>query len=215
MIRQTFCVAAAIAFSAFAARGVWAQALANGGFEQPITMDGAPYVGSWEGFTGGAGSLAANSNNSPRSGNAHLLLSITNTNDTYAGVFQDVPGLTPGSPVTFSGYHRTPSNPLDLGVEFRIEWRNSVSNSEISRTPNSTAVPTASYTPFSLSATVPAGADTARVVYAIQSFGPEPTNNGVVFVDDVSFVPEPSAPVLIALAFCLAGMRRRRGAWRE
>jgi hypothetical protein len=210
MNRLLICVAAAgLGLSAFAVPSAQAELLANPGFEQPITTDGAPFVGSWEGFSG-TGGLAANSNNSPRSGNAHLLLSITNTDNTFAGVFQDVPGLAPGSPVTFSGYHRTPSNPLDLGVEVRIEWRNSVTNAEISRTPNSTTVPTASYTPFSLSATVPAGADTARVVYAIQSFGPEPTNNGVVFVDDVSFVPEPSAGVLVGFGVCLAGMRRRR-----
>jgi len=47
------------------------------------------------------------------------------------------------------------------------------------------------------------------VVYAIQSFGPEPTNNGVVFVDDVSFVPEPSVPALVGVGLCLAAMRRR------
>jgi hypothetical protein len=126
-------------------------------------------------------------------------------------VFQDVPNLAPGTAVTFGGYHMTPSNPLDLGVETRIEWRNSVSNSEVGRTPNTILVPTGQYTPFSLAATVPVGADTARVVYAIQTFGPEPTNSGVVFVDDVSFVPEPSSSLLALAGLTLACTSRRRG----
>ena len=125
-------------------------------------------------------------------------------------MFQDVPNLTPGTPVTLSGYHATPTNPLGVGVEFRIEWRNSAGNTEVSRTPNSTTVPTAAYSPFTLSSIVPAGADTARVVYAIQSFGPEPGNTGVVYVDDVSFVPEPSAAAL-GLAVLGFGCLRRRG----
>ena len=183
--------------------------LANGGFEDPITADGAPFVGFWEGFSG-AGAAAANSTTSPRTGASSLRLSIDNTNETFGGVFQDVPNLTPGTPVIFSGYHRTPSDPLGLGTEVRIEWRNATS--EVARTPNSTPVPTAQYAPFSLTATVPAGANTARVVYAIQSFGPEPTNNGIVFVDDVTFaiVPEPGTAALLGFAGALQMRRRRR-----
>jgi len=203
---------AVVALTSLAAGGASAASLANGSFEDPITTDGPPFVGSWEGFNGGAGSQAANSTAMPRTGAQSLALSIANTNDTFAGVFQDVTNLTPGTPVTLSGYHATPTNPLGVGVEFRIEWRNSAGNTEVSRTPNSTTVPTAAYSPFTLSSIVPAGADTARVVYAIQSFGAEPGNTGVVYVDDVSFVPEPSAAALGFAALGLSCLRRRRRA---
>lgn len=184
----------------------------NPGFEDPITMDGPPFIGSWEGFNSGAGASSMNSITMPRSGSQHLDLAISLTENAFAGAFQDVGGLTPGTEYVFSGWHATPSTPLDLGVEFRIEWRDSVNDVEISRTPNSTSAPTSNYSLFSLSAAVPAGADLARVVYAIQTFGPG--NNGIVFVDDVSFgvVPEPSSVALLGLGglAALFAVRRRR-----
>jgi len=188
--------------------------LVNAGFEDPITYDGAPFVGSWEGFNAGAGSSAANSSVLPRTGLLSLELSILGIDNSFAGAFQDVPGLVSGVDYVFSGWHATPSNPLGLGVEVRIEWRNSGSNAEVSRTPNLTLAPTsATYSPFSLTAAVPVGADTARVVYAIQTFGPEPDNNGIVYVDDVSFaaVPEPTTLALIGLGgLALVTTRRQR-----
>jgi hypothetical protein len=185
--------------------------LANPGFEDPITTDGPPFVGSWEGFNAGPTSSAVNSVLSPRTGLRHASLSILETDNSFAGVFQDVIGLTPGTEGIFSGWHRTPSSPLDLGTEVRIEWRNSISNTEVGRTPNLTPIPGADYSLFSLTAVVPNNANSARVVYAIQSFGPEPTNNGSVFLDDVSFViPEPSIAMLGVCGLGLMGMRRRR-----
>jgi hypothetical protein len=74
---------------------------------------------------------------------------------------------------------------------------------------------------FVLDAVAPAGADTARVVYAIQTFGPEPTNTGTAFVDDASLVqtvPEPASVLLLgaslawlAVAARLARLPRRGG----
>jgi hypothetical protein len=190
-----------------------ANLFANPGFEDPVTSDGAPFVGSWEAFNGGAGSSSANSAVMPRSGAQHLDLSIMNTNNTFAGAFQDVPGLLPGQTGIFTGWHKTTTDPLDVGVEIRVEWRNSIANNEVGRTPNFTPVPTSDYTPFSFSAIVPAGADTARVVYAIQTFGPQPTNNGTVFVDDVSFViPEPSTLMLLGMMVMGLVVARRRSA---
>ena len=184
--------------------------LANPGFEDPITFDGPPFVGSWEGFSSGAGAEAANGTVMPRSGQQHLSLSIFNTDNAFAGAFQDVPGLTPGTTWTFSGWHKTTTDPLDLTPEIRIEWRDSVGNVEVGRTPNLIPTLTDVYEPFALSAMVPAGADTARVVYAIQTFTPEPTNNGTVFVDDVSFIPAPGAAALALGGLALGGLRRRR-----
>src|SRR5215204_3257386 len=141
----------------------FANLLTNSGFEDPITSDGAPFVGFWEGFSGG-GASAANSSLQPHTGAQSLGLSISNTVNTFAGAFQDVPGLTAGQQYLFDGWHVTTSSPLSAGVEIRIEWRNAVSGTEISRTLNSTPVPGASYSQWNLQATVPAGADVARVV---------------------------------------------------
>jgi hypothetical protein len=215
MTRLKFQALVALAIAALAGSEAPAQnLLANPGFEDPITMDGAPFVGSWEGFNGGAGSSAANSSLMARTGAMHLDVSITNTDNIFAGVFQDVEGLLPGQPVTFSLWHKTTTNPLDLVAEMRIEWRKTGQSAEVSRTPNSLPTLTSDYTQFSLTAPVPAGADTARVVYAIQTFGGGPTNNGTVFIDDASLVviPEPSTWVLLSLGGCaLAMLRRRRG----
>jgi hypothetical protein len=177
-----------------------ANQLANAGFEDPVTAHAAPFVGSWNAFNGGAGSSSGNSTTTPRNGAQDLRLEIVNSNNNFAGVFQDVP-VVAGSPALWSVWHMSPSSPFDIGVEMRIEWRNSVSDTEISRTPNSVIVPTSQYTQFSVQSTVPAGVDTARVVYAVQSFGPEPTNTGLVFVDDAFYdaVPEPASAMLLAL----------------
>lgn len=183
--------------------------LVNGGFEDPITQDGPPFVGFWEAFNSGAGSESVRDTTMPRSGANALRLSIFNTPNAFAGAFQDVAGLTPGTEWTFSGWHKTTTDPLDVGVEIRIEWRDSVANVEISRTPNFTPVPGADYEPFTLSAMVPAGADTARVTYAIQTFGPGPTDTGTILIDDVSFIPAPGAAAL-ALGGLALGLRRRR-----
>ena len=187
--------------------------VANPGFENPITFDGPPFVGSWEGFSGGAGSSAGNSALLPRTGLQSLGLSISTTPNTFAGAFQDIPSLLSGTEYNFGGWHATTSSPLNVGVEIRIEWRDSVGNTEISRTPNLTPIPGASYSPFSLTAAVPVGADTARLVYAIQSFSTNPLGDGTVYIDDISFsaVPEPSSLILLgAGGLALVTMRRRR-----
>ena len=208
MKRLVWCVCALVLLAANQAA---ANLFVNPSFENQITYDGPPFVGSWEGFSGGAGSEAINGTVMPRTGTLNLALSIFGVNNSFAGAFQDV-AVVAGTNYTFSGWHKTPSNPLDVGVEFRIEWRNAGSNSEISRTPNSTTAPTSDYSQFMLSATAPAGADLARVVYAIQTFGGDgPTNTGTVFVDDVSFVvPEPaSVSIAMVAGIGLLAIRRR------
>lgn len=208
----------AVVFMIAGSRTLAQNLLVNPSFEDPITMDGPPFVGFWEGFSGGAGASAANSTVTPRTGAQSLELMIAGVDNTFTGAFQDVTGLTPGSPTTFSGYHRTPDSPtvFGLGIEYRIEWRDSTTDTEISRTPNmTTPVPTDAYALFSLDAAVPAGADTARIVYAIQTFGgePNPTNTGTVYLDDLSFVviPEPASLALVGVSGLGLLRRRRRG----
>ena len=177
-----------------------ANLLVNPSFEDPITFDGPPFVGSWEGFSGG-GASAFNSTALPHTGSQSLGLTISSTPNTFAGAFQDVVGLSPGTPLNLSGWEASTSDPFSAVVEVRIEWRNSGSNTEITRTGNLNPVPTATYTQFGFNATVPAGADTARVVYAIQSFSTAPLGNGTVYADDLSLtiVPEPASISLLAL----------------
>jgi hypothetical protein len=186
-----------------------ANLLANPGFESPITMDGPPFVGSWEGFQGG-GASAANGSSMPRSGAMEVDLSLTTIN-TFAGVFQDVP-VTALSPVTFSGWHKAATSPLNLGTEIRIEWQDATDAHEVGRTTNLTPVATADYTQFVLATSAPATAAFARVVYAIQSFSTAPLGSGGVFIDDFSVtVPEPTSVCLLGLgALGLIGFARIR-----
>jgi hypothetical protein len=195
----------------FSEQGSAQNLLVNPGFEDPITSDGPPFIGSWEGFQG-ANASAANSMISPRTGAQHV--SIATTGDqTFAGVFQDV-AVIAGQETVFSGFYRAETAPLGPVSEIRIEWRNAGSNTEISRTLNLTTPPTGVYTEFSLAATVPAGADLARVVYAIQTFTNEgQPDTGAVFLDDMSFVvPEPSSALALGAGGLVMALRRRRSA---
>jgi hypothetical protein len=210
-IRLVLSAALCLAASHAAAQNL----LTDGGFEDPtkFTADGAPFVGSWEAFNGGAGTFAIEDGVMPRSGLTAAHLSIAATNNTFAGVFQDVP-VVAGASYTFSGYHKSlNANPADYVSEVRFEWRNSVGNNEVSRN-QILPVAGAQYTPFSLTIPVPAGADTARVVYAIQTFSDTGAlNTGDVFLDDFSVVkvPEPASMALLGLGGAALLRLRRRG----
>jgi len=187
--------------------------LTDGSFENPalFTADGPPFVGSWEAFNGGAGTSAVNDTLSPRTGARDAHLNITATNNSFAGLFQDIP-VTPGQVYTYSGFHQSANaNPADYVTEARFEWRNSVSNTEVSRN-QVLPIAGAAYSPFSLTFAAPAGADTARIVYAIQTFSDTgTTNTGNVFLDDfsVTVAPEPSTLALATLV-TLGGLGSRR-----
>jgi hypothetical protein len=189
-----------------------ANLLANPAFEFPVTTDGAPFVGSWEAFAGG-GASSNNSTTSPLSGLRSLRTSILNTDNSFAGVSQDVLGQVPGQPALWRVWLMTPSNPLDVGVFLRIEWRDTVADVEVSLTENLYVVPGFNqYTQASLFATVPPGANSARVTFTIETFSGGPTNSGIVFVDDASFdnVPEPTSVAMWALgAIGVSSLRRR------
>src|SRR5262249_42442878 len=131
-----------------------------------------------------------------------------------AGVFQDVP-ITPGVAYTYSGFHQSSDpNPNGYVTEVRIEWRSSAGGgSEISRN-QILPIAAPSYSPFSETATAPAGADTARVLYQIQTItNTGPLMSGEVFVDDLSLTvaPEPGSLALLGAAIALGASRRRRG----
>ena len=185
-----------------------ANLLANPSFEDPVTSDGPPFVGFWEAFAGG-GAVSLNEAALPLSGAQHLTMNIGDTPNTFAGAFQDVP-VVAGQIATFSGWALSL---LDDGAsnEIRIEWRDSVLDVEVSRTANFAppALSAAAYTQWSVTVPVPAGADTARAVYAIQSFGGPPTQ--IVYLDDVSFtvIPEPAAGLLALLGLAPVALRRR------
>src|SRR6185312_14131864 len=98
-----FALLTAVAASAMLCSQAAAQnLLADPGFETPalFTADGPPFVGGWEAVNGGAGTSAVNDSVSPRTGTMDAHLNITATNNSFAGVFQDVP-VTAGALYTY------------------------------------------------------------------------------------------------------------------
>lgn len=184
--------------------------LVDGGLEGALTFDGPPFVGTWEGFSGSAGATSAFSGTNVRTGAQSLELIIAGDAGSFTGAFQDVaiPASAIGSMSWFSGYHL---NVGDAGgSEFRIEWRDA-GGVEFAREQSTVSATGSVFEEFIIPATIPAGADTARIVYAIQSFGA--ALNQTVFVDDLNFniapVPEPTTALLALLGVAPLARRRR------
>jgi hypothetical protein len=187
-----------------------ANLLTNPGFEQPVTNDGYPFIGSWEAFFVDGDSTAVNSLLMPHSGLQSVEMGIDGVANVFAGVFQEVDGLLAGQSVLFSGWHKSLLE--QGGIEIRIEFRDLVNDIEISRTPNLVPTVGADYSQFFVNSLIPLGADGARVVYAIQSYGG--VTSQLVYVDDFSFVvtdvPEPSILALLGIGLVGLGFVRRK-----
>lgn len=194
--------------------------LNNAGFESPLGFDFSN-PSNWNGFFGGPGGTFLQAFNdtgaAPRSGSAALVTTIrgqagvTTGFDAFTGHVQIVSGITAGATYELSVWARKNPAVLD-GAEFRIEWKDA-SGTEITRRNEVIQnVLTSDYQRLAISDIAPAGAVSAAIVLAVQSF----TNTGPladtsVAWDDASFntIPTPGTAALLGLAACTA-MRRRR-----
>ena len=182
--------------------------LSDAGFESGAFVDDGSGLGKWQPFAdGSAGNTSEIGASMPRTDVYAAELNLVNANG-FAGFFQDIPAV-PGVASEWSAWVKDALGNGGAAVEMRIEYRDSVANTEISRTGN--LVPTLTTTDYelvTLTDVVPAGADTARVVFAIQSFGTAPPQQ--IFVDDAyATAPEPTAAVIALLGLAPLARRRR------
>ena len=184
--------------------------LGNPGFEDPMPGPWVGFAGSSSG--GEAVAIVLDNPFMPRSGEKHAELAIFDFDEAFAGVYQDVAGFEPGQLVRFSGWHKKAFDPLDITVEIRIEWLSGPMGVEIGKTENINDIPDDAYGEFSLTGKVPVGADKARAVYAIQTYAMDPTNSGIVYLDDMELVivPEPTSLTVLALLGIVVGCSRRK-----
>lgn len=183
--------------------------LTNPGFETaPFVEDGFG-VGKWAPFSNGSPNTSEITSTMPRTGANSAELNLIDVNG-FAGFFQDVPAV-PGADIDWSVWVKDVFG-TGGAIEMRIEYRDtSVDPSvEVSRTANLVpTLTTGEYELVTLSDVIPAGADTARVVFAVQSFGATPPQQ--FFVDDamVNTIPEPASIAMIGLAGLALAARRR------
>jgi len=187
-----------------------ANLLMNSDFENPLFAPEVAGDGNWSAFSGGP-AFPDVSTVAPFAGAQHLAGTINGLNDTFSGIQQNFPTLE-GEEYTFSLYARG-DGPVDLGVEFRIEWLDATGAFVGGQFDNNVAIQdslTDTYQLFSQTRTAPAGTASGRVVIALQTFTGG-TDIGTVFIDnaEVEGIPEPSSLLLSSIA-ALGLLRRRR-----
>lgn len=186
----------------------------NNDFEGPFGT-GDVTEANWNSFAGGGAVGAGTNTSNPLSGLVHGQIEIAGEGNSFAGLQQET-AVTVGDSYTFSFFGEQDAG-LDVGVEFRIEWRDAA-NVEIPGTRVDQGINFAgfgtSYSQFSVSGTAPAGAVTGRAVIALQSF--QGGTQGLVRIDDTSFlgpaaaIPEPTALAMLGLGGLGLAVRRRR-----
>jgi hypothetical protein len=182
----------------------------NPGFEAIDAMTADPLdAANWSEFDSGGSSTSDRSTNMPRSGAAHMDLTVGGMNG-FAGVFQNVGRtVSPGALVTLSGFHKSLIQPFNATRELKLEWQGMPNPPQL-RVDEFAIGP--DYEPFSLSGVAPAGTTGLVVTYAISTFGAG-QSEGRVFIDDISvqIIPEPASLTLLGLAGAvIVGIRRRR-----
>jgi hypothetical protein len=185
----------------------------NLGFEGAFGGIVAPTPGNWFGFVGPGAVGAGVNTDDPRTGLNNAAIVIAGAANSFAGLQQNVDGITVGEAYSFSFYGKTAPGPFDVGTEFRIEWLDA-GGAEVSRDQLTTPF-TDTYTQYSVGGSAPVGATQLRAVIALQSF--QGGTTGTVRIDDTSIqgpsvaVPEPGSIALLGLGMLgLVAQRRRR-----
>lgn len=189
--------------------------LSNGGFESPLGPANSILFGNWSTFVSDdmppAGAI---SELDPNSGDAHLVFSLPNFNQSFSGIQQSSSNVQTGVEYTFDGFARH-DGLSDVEALFRIEWLNDSDEFVGGQfDSNQTIGLSSEYTQFSQTITAPDGATQLRAVIAVVAFG-DGSNTSTVLFDDISIrtpvaVPEPNSAIVIGAGMLAAVLRRRR-----
>lgn len=171
------------------------QAVGNASFEVDATYEVLPANGNWTAFFGGpptAMLASIRDTTAPRTGSSALFVKVAVEGNSFAGMQQPIGGIQPGVSYTMSLWARS-AGAVTNGVEYRIEWKNAgggIIGDQFALTTRIDAQLTPTYQQFSLTATAPAGAASATLVMAVQSFVFDPLNpmfDTNVYFDDITF----------------------------
>ncbi len=181
----------------------------NPGFEA-IDMAMPTNAANWNEFSSATPVTAVRSTTMPRTGTAHMDLTVGGANG-FAGVFQNLGRtINPGAQITLTGWNKSLIQPFGATRELKLEWQGSP-NPPQTRVDSLGPIGT-NYEQFSISGIAPPGTTGLVVTYAISTFGAG-QNEARVFLDDfsVGIIPEPACLTLLGLAsVAVVGIRRRR-----
>lgn len=186
--------------------------LLNAGFESPVADGTEPAPDNWGFFTSGPNSSGVTSNLAHSGGQSLLFYAPPEAGaaGSYQGYAQNISvSIATSDTVTFSGYFRAdPGLPLadNAKIKIGIEFKRG-DNSEISRVETEILplqLSSSSWLLFSVSGS-PLGEAAASATFTlVQVNGNSLPNSGIVYVDDVVAIPEPSSLLLVAGA--IAGL---------